>query len=208
MSGSDVLMDGQTVDDSQIVDDVDGGQTVAFDSSSPSPSMTAEALTEAVADAVVDSVVGFLSERLDALEAGLASVSGRLQVDGLSERLDALSDSAATKDDVQALSVKVDEATLQGEEIGPVIGELVEVILGDAQSAVLDLIEGNTADTLTAVRDIRSVVGDISDTLLHPAMTTNFADYTVLEALLLLSLLFSFVKLWLYILGRGFYWLR
>ena len=183
----DVLMDGQTVADS--------------------PTTTT---VEDLVASVSDSVVASLSPRLEALEAGLASVSagsaGRLQVDGLSERLDVLSVDLQSVS--ASLSAKVDEATLlTGEELGPVLGDEFGAVLIQLLS-LLDNDGDGSSDVLSAVRDVGSVVQDVSDVLVHPALTTNFADYSVLEALLLLLVLWKF---WLFlcdIVRGGFSWLR
>lgn len=155
-------------------------------------SMTMEDFTETVSG----SVSGSISPRLDALEERLDGVAGRLQVEGLSERLD-------------ALSARVEEAGLQAgelvtmEEIGPAVIDLVGRLL-DA----LDSDGDGASDVASMVSEIRTEVRDISGALVHPAMTTDFADYTVLEALLLLLIVWQFLKLWLSVLKGGFSWLR
>ena len=156
--------------------------------------MTAEELTNAVADSVVES----LSGRLDELEGRLDSVAGRLQVEGLSERLDG----------VQAA---VEEAALQAGELVPVaedeIGPVVVSLMGD----LLELLDGDNdgaSDVAPLVSEIRTGVRDLSGALVHPAMTTDFADYTVLEALLLLLVVGWFVEFWLSALKEAFSWLR
>ena len=156
--------------------------------------MTAEELTNAVADSVVES----LSGRLDELEGRLDSVAGRLQVEGLSERLDG----------VQAA---VEEAALQAGELVPVaedeIGPVVVSLMGD----LLELLDGDNdgaSDVAPLVSEIRTATRDLSGALVHPAMTTDFADYTVLEALLLLLVVGWFVEFWLSALKEAFSWLR
>ena len=164
------------------------------------------------ADVVSDSVVGPLSERLDELEGRLDGFAGRLQVEGLSERLDALSKAAVTREDLQAasasLSAKVEQveeaALMAGEEIGPVIGEDVGSTLITLFGRLLEFAdrdEDGASDVLTELQGI-------SDTLIHPAMTTNFADYTVSEALLLLLVVGFCIKSWWSALKDGFSWLR
>lgn len=168
-----------------------GGQTVT----------TIDDLTDAVSGSVVDRVsgmIGDLSARMDALEAGLETVAGssagRLQVAGLAERLD----------DVQA--------TLQaGQELEPVIGDDIGTVIISLVGELLDLTDTDgdgSSDVVSSIADLRGDVQSLSAVVVHPAMTTHFADYTVLEALLLLSLLFAFVKGWIAILGRGFAWMR
>lgn len=167
---------------------------------------------EEFADVVSDSVVGPLSERLDELESRLDGFAGRLQVEGLSERLDALSNAAVTREDLQAasasLSAKVEQveeaALMAGEEIGPVIGEEIGPVIIELIGNLLELVDGDGDDA----SDVLTELQGISDTLIHPAMTTDFADYTVLEALLLLLILWQLVKSWGNALKDGFSWLR
>lgn len=167
------------------------------------------------ADVVSGSVVGPLSERLDALESRLDAVAGRAQLDGLSERLDALSGSAATREDLQtasaSLSAQMEEATLQAGELGPVLDEEIGPAVISLMGDLLELWDSDNdgaSDLASVVAEIRTGVGEISGALAHPVMSTDFADYTVLEGLLLLLLLWQFVKLWLSALGEGFSWLR
>lgn len=180
-------MSGQTVDDAPT-------------------SMTVDDLV----DAVSDSVSGALSARLDALGSRLESVAGRAQVDGLSERVDALSGAAVTRDDLATasalLSAKVDEATLQAGELVPIgeddIGSII-VLVGQ----LLDAFDSNgdgASDVASLVAELRSDVRDVASALVHPAMTTDFADYTVLEALLLLLFLWQVIKFCLGTLWDGF----
>lgn len=175
--------------------------------------MTAQDLAQVVADSVserFDSAVGRLDGRLDELEARLDSVAGRAQLDGVSERLDVLSGSS--REGLASLSARVEEATLQAGELVPVeeIGEIGPVII----ELVGDLLElwdsdgDGASDLATVVTDIREQVFDISDMLIHPALSTPFTSYSVTEALLLMIVLFHFLKLWLGILRSGFWWMR
>lgn len=181
------------------VDSQTDGQTVT----------TIDALTEAVADSVVGRVaplIGDLSRRMDELESVAGSAAGRLQVEGLAERLDGVESSLSAQ--VQAIP----DATLQaGAELGPVIGEEVGPVIIELIGQLLDLTDGDgdgSSDVVPLVSDIRESVQDISGALVHPAMTTEFSDYTVLEALLLLLVVGWFVRCWLRILGGGFFWLK
>ena len=56
-----------------------------------------------------------------------------------------------------------------------------------------------------ALRHLRTIVAQTEP---HPAMTTDFADYTVSEALLLLLLLSIFMAACIKMLKGGFAWLR
>ena len=184
-----------------------GGQTVE---DAPT-SMTVDDLVDAVSDSVAGSVVGPLSARLDALDSRLDTVAGRAQVDGLSERVDALSGAAVTRDDLSSLSAQVEQATLQAGEIGPVLDEEIGPVLVELVGALFDLLDTDSdgsSDVVALVSDIRADVQSLSASLVHPALTTNFADYSVSECLLLFLLLFSVIKMWLSALEDGFSWLR
>ena len=166
-----------------------------------STTMTVEELTDVVSDSVAERVAGMvegLSVRLDGLEAGLASVAGRLQVEGLSQRVD-------------GLSARVEEVSLLGEEIGPVLTEEAGSVIISLIGQLLDLMDGDedgASDVAATVEELRTDVGSLSAALVHPAMSTDFADYTVLEALLLLLVFWQVFKFWLERLGDGFRWLR
>lgn len=163
-------------------------------------SVTVEALSGMIADSVSGYVSGLL-----------ADVSG--QIAELENRVEAVSENVLSKEEFRetssALSASLEEATLQGEEIGPVIaGELLEVFLKDEQALLLQGIRSDTSQTLSIVRDMNATVEELSGVLIHPAMSTNFADYSVLEALLLLLVLWQVLKLCLRMLEGGFGWLR
>lgn len=163
-------------------------------------SVTVETLSGMIADSVSGYVAGLLED-----------VSQRIT--GLESKVDAVSESALSKEEFReassALSATLEDATLQGEEIGPVLaGELLEVFLKDEQALVLQGIRSDTSETLSTVRRINSGVEELSGVLVHPAMTTNFAEYSVLEALLLLLVVWQVVKLCLRMLEGGFGWLR
>lgn len=163
-------------------------------------SVTVEALSGMIADSVSGYVSGLLTD-----------VSG--QIAELENRVEAVSENVLSKEEFRetssALSATLEEATLQGEEIGPVIaGELLEVFLKDEQALLLQGIRSDTSQTLSIVRDMNATVEELSGVLIHPAMSTNFADYSVLEALLLLLVLWQVLKLCLRMLEGGFGWLR
>lgn len=160
-------------------------------------SMTVEELVGAVSD----SVAGRLSGRLDELEGRLDSVAGRLQVEGLAERLDGVEAS---------LSAQMEEAALQAGELGPVLDEEIGPAIIGLVGQLLDLVDGDgdgLSDVAPLVGEIQANVADVAGALVHPAMTTDFADYTVLEALLLLLVVGWFVRLWIGALKEGFSWL-
>lgn len=159
---------------------------------------------EALSGMVAESVSGYVSELLD-------NVSGRL--DKLESDVQAVSEKAVSKDEFRetssALSASLEDARLQGEEIGPVLaGELLEVFLKDEQALLLQGIRSDTSATLSTVRNMDTTLEELSGVFVHPAMTTNFADYSVLETLLLLLVVWQVVKLCLRMLQGGFGWLR
>lgn len=187
-----------------------GGTSMLEDEQeSGSATMTVEELTDTVSDSVAERVGGIMDGlfvRLDNLETDLKSVetdlqsvAGRLQVEGLAQRVD-------------SLSARVEEAALQaGEEIGPVLTEEVGTVIISLIGQLLDLTDEDgdgASDVAATVEELRADVGNLSASLVHPAMSTNFADYTVLEALLLLLLVWQVIKFWLGRLGDGFRWLR
>ena len=163
-------------------------------------SVTVETLSGMIADSVSGYVSGLL-----------ADVSG--QIAGLESRVEAVSENVLSKEEFRetssALSASLEDATLQGEEIGPVIaGELLEVFLKDEQAMLLQGIRSDTSRTLSVVQGMNDTLEELSGVFVHPAMTTNFADYSVLEALLLLLVVWQVVKLCLRMLQGGFGWLR
>ena len=163
-------------------------------------SVTVETLSGMIADSVSGYVSGLL-----------ADVSG--QIAGLESRVEAVSENVLSKEEFRetssALSASLEDATLQGEEIGPVIaGELFEVFLKDEQALLLQGIRSDTSQTLSVVQGMNDTLEELSGVFVHPAMTTNFADYSVLEALLLLLVVWQVVKLCLRMLQGGFGWLR
>lgn len=168
-------------------------------------SVTIEEFADAVSDSVSVSVVGTLegvTQRLDGLESGLQEVSDRVQV---------VSASMATREDLQAASASLEEAALQAGEVGPVldeeIGPVIITLIGDLLDA-FDTDGDGASDVASVVTEIRQEVGDISATLVHPAMSTPFSDYSVTEALLLLLVLWELaIKPCLSMLRRGFGWL-
>ena len=162
--------------------------------------VTVEALSGMIADSVSDYVSGLLDD-----------VSGRL--DTLESDIQAVSENVVSKEEFRevssALSASLEDATLQGEEIGPVLaGELLEVFLKDEQALLLQGIRSDTSATLSTVRSMDAALEELSGVLVHPALTTSFADYSVLEALLLLLVVWQVVKLCVHMLQGGFGWLR
>lgn len=175
-----------------------------------------------------------VEELTDMLSAGVASrVGGQLadvsaQVDGVVGQLDALAGRVAalesgvegvavgvanTHSDLQTASASLaslEEASLQGDEIGPVLddglGSLITIV-----GQVLEMLDTDgdgASDVSAAVSDIHASVQELSETLIHPVMTTNIEDYTVLEGLLLILVVSLFFKAWKSMLEVGFRWLR
>ena len=171
--------------------------------------VTIEEFTDAVSASVSASVAGTLedvTQRLDGLESGLQEVSGRVE---------AVSNSVATREDLQtasaSLSASLEEAALQAGEIGPVLdeelGPVIITLIGDLLDA-LDTDGDGASDAASVVTEIQEEVREISATLVHPAMSTPLSDYSVLEALLLLLVVWQLVfKPCLSMLRGGFGWL-
>lgn len=153
--------------------------------------LTVDTFAEIVSDRVEDRVSG----RFDALTE---------QVGELQSRVQAVEVSAASKSDIASLQ---GELVPVGQDVGTVLieylGQIFEVIAGESESDVLD----KQDKILSAVERVESGVQDISGVLVHPALDTNFADYTVTEALLLLLFFFQILKLWIKVLRRGLSWL-
>lgn len=176
-----------------------------------------------------------VEELTDMLSSGVAGrVGGQIadvsaQVDGVAERLDGLAGRVAalesgvegvaevaanTRNDLQAasasLSASLEEATLQGDEIGPVLddslGSLITVV-----GQVLEILDSDSdgaSDVGSVVSEIRTELQDVAAVVVHPALSTPFESYSVLEALLLLLILWKFLQACVGMLGSGFSWLR
>lgn len=95
---------------------------------------------------------------------------------------------------------------MEGETLPvPVDGEGLDVA-----EVVLQILNWLTQDGETDKTDMELIAGtvqEIHDTVLHPALTTPFADYTVTEALLLFLALFQIVRWALGQLRGAFEWL-
>lgn len=177
-----------------------------------SMTMTAEELIDTLSAGVSARVGGQIAD----VSAQVDGVAG--QLDGLAERVAALesgvdgvaTEAAATRGDLQVMSASLEEATLQGDEIGPVLddslGSLITIV-----GQVLQALDGDSdgvSDATASVSEIHTSVQEISEVLIHPVMTTNIQDFTVLEGLLLLLVIFSFLKVWKSMLEVGFRWLK
>lgn len=128
------------------------------------------------------------------------------------EVLDPVSDSSGDPPPVEVISVDEFLERLQetgtgeeGEETAP--AEETETDPADPslsdQYFALMLQDTTNQEILTVCRLIRK---DFEDSI-HPAMTTNFSDYTVTEALLLLALVGGVISACWKMLRRGFEWL-
>lgn len=80
-----------------------------------------------------------------------------------------------------------------GEEAGEGVGESTEIPE-----------ETGPSNADTALELLETIQQDVSP---HPFLTTDFADYTVTEGLLLLALLLAVISLCIKLLKEGFSWL-
>ena len=125
------------------------------------------------------------------------------QVDNLANCVgESVSDAIADSSPVS--SVTDGEILVPGEGELVVLERLVEDILSYFQeddNKILSDIRTHTNAIKTSVASIQQSVAP------HPVLTTDFADYTVTEGLLLLIFLFMFMKTCVRIIKGGFSWL-
>ena len=112
----------------------------------------------------------------------------------------------------QVAALQGEVATLQDMVPVPTVPEVPsgEASLSDVLEVIVSLYQWFQADDEADAPDNQAVlqaVQEIDATLSHPAMSTPFADYTVLECLLLVLVLFKVVEFVLGILREGFRWL-
>ena len=113
---------------------------------------------------------------------------------------------------VDALNQDGEQARLaEGEILVPDAGELV--VIQETVQAILSFFQEDDHDVLSDIRDdvsgIRAYLENqgAANGDLRGMMTTNFADYTVTEGLLLLILLFMIIQFCIRMLKGGFSWL-
>ena len=102
---------------------------------------------------------------------------------------------------------------MAGEEI--MIPEMIEdiAIIKSFVQSILDFFQEDDHDVLTDVRDDVSGIREYLESQAptgsdnHLMMTTNFADYTVTEGLLLLIFLSIFIRSLISMIRSGFSWL-
>jgi hypothetical protein len=114
------------------------------------------------------------------------------------------------QEQVSALQGEI--ATLQDMVPVPTVPEVPsgEASLSDVLEVIVSLYQWFQADDEAETPDNQAVlqaVQEINATLSHSAMSTPFSDYTVLECLLLVLVLFKLVEFALGILREGFRWL-
>lgn len=105
-----------------------------------------------------------------------------ISVDDLLDRLTAASEETETTEE---------EAAAEEDTSGEALGEALEAETGPSAS-----------DTALELLEVIQV-----QTAPHPLLTTDFADYTVTEGLLLLALLLAVISLCVKLLKEGFSWL-
>lgn len=104
-----------------------------------------------------------------------------------------------------------------GEEIVEVVADPQLTAILEALNLFKNLVIGDPEDEETSVSEdltaLRADVGEIKEMVGaytgedRPFLTTNFADYTVSEGLLLLILLALFLQQLLRLVKEGFFWL-
>ena len=102
---------------------------------------------------------------------------------------------------------------MTGEEI--MIPEMIEdiAVIKSFVQSILDFFQEDDHDVLTDVRDDVSGIREYLESQVpadgdnHLMMTTNFADYTVTEGLLLLIFLSIFIRSLISMIRSGFSWL-
>lgn len=100
------------------------------------------------------------------------------------------------------------DAGEEGGETGEVPDETVELEEntedGDLSDEPVTVVESGPSDADTALELLETIQKDVSP---HPFLTTDFADYTVVEGLLLMALLLAVISLCVKMLKEGFSWL-
>lgn len=149
---------------------------------------------------VVDSVPvdTFTSEVMEVLEPGPETETETpalsmevVSVDDLLERLTAAIEEEAADDEEVAVEEEVaaeEETSVEVEPDEVILEEDTGPSAVDTAVELLEVIQQQTAS--------------------HPLLTTDFADYTVTEGLLLLALLMCFVSVCFKMLKEGFSWLN
>ena len=105
--------------------------------------------------------------------------------------------------DAQQAQLMEGEILLPGSEDIAVIKQVVQNILSFFQEDDHDVL----SDIREDVAEIREYVGSQQQPESHPMMTTNFADYTVTEGLLLLIVLLWVIQICIRMVKGGFSWL-
>lgn len=75
---------------------------------------------------------------------------------------------------------------------------------GDLSGESVEVAASGPSDADTALELLETIQKDVSP---HPFLTTDFADYTVTEGLLLMALLLAVISLCVKMLKEGFAWL-
>lgn len=100
------------------------------------------------------------------------------------------------------------DAGEEGGETGEAPEETVELEEntedGDLSDEPVTVVESDPSDADTALELLETIQKDVSP---HPFLTTDFADYTVVEGLLLMVLLLAVISLCVKMLKEGFSWL-
>lgn len=118
-----------------------------------------------------------------------------ISVDELLERLTQQEDAGAESPPAEVVDAGVADIPVEPDPVSLVLDKLVSlgIDLGKIESHL---------------KEIKTEVTVVADTVDHPALTTSFAEYTVTEALLLFLLLAAFLSACARMLRGGLLWLR
>lgn len=147
-------------------------------------------------DIVPESTPEPISEPI--LELTPESMAPPMEVISVDELIDRLTQGGDETDSVPEESQESAEPS-PGEP-----GDTAAVELAPDTLAIMDTMDGFNDE----LAQLSGQLTEIQQHLARPALTTSFADYTVMEALLLLLLLLGFAAVCIRMLKGGFKWLR
>lgn len=122
-----------------------------------------------------------------------------ISVDELLERLTQQEDAGVESPPEEVVDAGAADIPVDPDPVSLVLDQVVGKLL--EMGIDLGKIEGH-------LKEIKTEVTVVADTVDHPALTTSFAEYTVTEALLLFLLLAAFLSACARMLRGGLLWLR
>lgn len=122
-----------------------------------------------------------------------------ISVDELLERLTQQEDAGAESPPAEVVDAGVADIPVEPDPVSLVLDQVVGKLL--EMGIDLGKIEGH-------LKEIKTEVTVVADTVDHPALTTSFSEYTVTETLLLFLLLAAFLSACARMLRGGLLWLR